>query len=467
MIFYMSTEYRKFKKRQEQLNSSSQTNDGYFKMISDVLSDEDTKTWVVSCPSKYLKLAIHNFLVDRNFRFIRSFEECPFVFIDLNEGYFKYIDENEIEPKYSIPSDWGLFVKELNAYLTDYPLDFSEKEAKLKGSPEDSNSPDSIAIQAEYTQKERENTINAIRSARKSFGGNVDKAIQKKLEIRYFYTIKATSFDARFMSKITPNFRIKNGVYKNTKELIEKNDLYDLIEMRLGNDVIGENYVNKNQYREDFILEVFEIMGFDFLFETNQVQVDSDKYVYIFPEKQHTTYFDKPLKDIENPVEKLNIDEDFGNQQTEPTITLPPSHTKHILYDSDKPKDIYLVGTCDKNMKSTIELNDDCSDIEIINNKIIVSMETDGFFNVLRDIDTLQKDFICIEGIDVYRLPNFTGKIEFAVYDKESNKYIDTSKYQLNYYIYQKLNKDYDDIEFRLFLPPNTQIDPFNNKNEL
>ncbi len=59
-----------------------------------------------------------------------------------------------------------------------------------------------------------------------------------------------------------------------------------------------------------------------------------------------------------------------------------------IGYVPNTPTDIYLIGTCRENHASSVELDDDYTDVDIfINNKEVASLATDGFVTILEKGD--------------------------------------------------------------------------------
>jgi hypothetical protein len=104
-----------------------------------------------------------------------------------------------------------------------------------------------------------------------------------------------------------------------------------------------------------------------------------------------------------------------------------------IGYVPNTPTDIYLIGTCRENHTSSVELDDDYTDVDIfINNKEVASLATDGFVTILEkgDLYGFFKEYQ-----DKYDISNMSGAISIIrIVDNVGSpelRYVDNQGYNL------------------------------------
>lgn len=375
-----STNYRNFKKNKKE----NPMDDIFDKILSGDEKFESTN-WNILCEGKYLKRAVYHFLIDRNFKFRDSFEESPIIYINFEKGYFTYKERRDADKiKHSMPYDWKDFVIDVNNTLKIFPIDFFDN-----GLSNDV----SLSAQAEQLrQKEKKNAIEAIRRSREILGVDIDQNKKKSEEIRIYYTNKANLFFAKFMSRKNPDYSISNGAYVSEIDFAKKNNLLGFIGVVLGNNINPESYLRKNQKRHDFILEVLEILGFDFLNKKNQVQKDHAGRVYIFPEEQHTTYFKETLDETENPAEGLKTD------------------NKNIcIYSSNEQTDLFIGDfKCEFNKYLPF------GEIKIADSIISLSDEYEIGITTNKKIADISS-----KSSDVYKINDFKGDVYLSVIEND------------------------------------------------
>lgn len=390
-----STNYRNFKKDKKE----NPMDDIFDKILNGDEQFEKTN-WNILCEGKYLKRAVYHFLVDRNFKFRESFEEAPIVYINFEKGFFTYKERRDADKiKHSMPYDWKDFVVDVNDTLKKFPIDFFDNGLSNEIS---------LSQQSEQLrQKEKKNAIEAIRRSRELLGADIDQNKKKAEEIRIYYTNKANLFSAKFMSRKCPDYSITNGVYSSELDFAKQNNLLGFIEEVLGNNIKAEKYLLKNRHRRDFILEVLEILGFDFLSDKNQVQKDHTGRIYIFPEEQYTTYFKDTLDETENPAEELKTD------------------NKNIaIYSSDKEIDLFI-----GDFKCELNKYLPFGEIKIDDNQIELSEDYEIGITTNQNIANISS-----KSSDVYKISGFSGEVYLSILENgkkiELNDDLDFSQIQ-------------------------------------